>query len=53
MDRQTQTQIEELKAMREAYRQHAYHTIVAEQIGESSLSVLHPKKTLLQKILRR
>ncbi len=39
-----EVQLDDLKSMRDAYRQHAYQAILAEQIGTTTLRVLHPKR---------
>jgi len=57
MDRLTEIQLEDLTAMRQAYRDQAYRVILAEKIGTAGLDqtyrLLYPKKSLLKRLLRR
>ncbi len=49
----TDTQLDDLKALRQTYRQNAYQTVAAERVGAATLRILHRRKSLLQRILGR
>jgi hypothetical protein len=44
------TQLDDLRAMRDACRQHAYQVVLAEQIGTATLRILHPKRHWWQRV---
>lgn len=52
MDKLEEKQLDDLRAMRDTYRQNTYHKVLAEKFGVASL-LLHKKPTLLKRILRR
>ena len=53
MDKQTEKQLADLKAMRQASKHMSHQLAVAEQIGVFTLRRLHPKPSLIKRILRR
>lgn len=53
MNQQDIKQLEDLTALRQVYRDQTYRVNLVEKIGTARLIVLHPKKSLIRRILRR